>query len=97
DFALLPYQPDKSIESRFPTKIWEYMAHCLPMIIQQHPSWVNFCLSYQSCVPIDFKNPQAAAVLKRLLTDNFFQNGIPEDIFWKSKELTLLKSIEHLI
>lgn len=96
DFALLPYQPDKSIENCFPTKIWEYMAHGLPMIIQNHPNWVNYCLQYQSCLAIDYKNYSSKAVIAQIITRKFYSCGTPNDIFWHSEELTLLKSIDSL-
>lgn len=96
DFALLPYQPDKSIENCFPTKIWEYMAHKLPMIIQNHALWVNYCLPYESCIPIDYKNYSPDAILALMLSSKFYSKGIPNDIFWHSEELTLIESLDNL-
>lgn len=91
DFALMPYQPDKSIENCFPTKIWEYMAYQLPMIIQNHDVWVKYCSTYHSCIPIDFKEPHFPSLIQRMLTSTFYPKGAPEGIFWDSEEHTLLQ------
>jgi len=37
DFGLVSYQPNKSDENCLPTKMFEYMAHKLPMIVQYNP------------------------------------------------------------
>jgi len=37
DFGLVSYQPNKSTENCIPTKMFEYMAHKLPMIVQYNP------------------------------------------------------------
>lgn len=96
DFALLPYQPDKSIENCFPTKIWEYMAHSLPMIIQYHGKWTRYCHKHQSCVSIDYNQYNVQQVLDEILGKKYYPSGPPKDVFWESEELTLIKSIENL-
>lgn len=97
DFALLPYQPDKSIENCFPTKIWEYMAHGLPMIIQNHDKWVEYCQRHESCLPIDFNQYNVQWVIDEILTKKFYPSGLPNDVFWESEELTLIQSIDKLL
>lgn len=97
DFALLPYQPDKSIENCFPTKIWEYMAHSLPIIIQNHEFWVNYCEKYQSCLPIDYNNYNPHQIIKDILHKKYYPSGAPKDVFWHSEELTFIKAIERLL
>lgn len=96
DLALLPYQPDKSIENCFPTKIWEYMAHGLPMVIQNHDKWVKYCQKHQSCISIDFNQYDAHYVIGEILFKKFYINGLPNDVFWKSEELTFIQSIEKI-
>ncbi len=96
DFALLPYQPDKSIENCFPTKIWEYMAHKLPMIIQNHKPWADYCHQHNASIAINFKDYDTNEVLGRLISSKFYSFKEETDIFWQSEELTLLKAIEHL-
>lgn len=96
DFAILPYQPDKSTENCFPTKIWEYMAHKLPMVIQEHKPWISYCQKYQSCIALDFKNYSSNLVLQELLNKKFYPEGTNKNIFWESEELTFIQAIESL-
>lgn len=95
-FAIVPYQPDKSIQNRFPTKIYEYLAHQLPMIIQNHKLWVEYCQKYQSCIPIDFKNYNPELVLNKMKTCKFYPKGISNEIFWENEELTLINVIDDI-
>ena len=63
DFGLVAYHKNKSTEDCFPTKIYEYMAHQLPMVVTENPYWVKFCTKYNACISIDYKNIQPKAVL----------------------------------
>src|SRR5690606_18589829 len=90
DFALLPYQPDKSIENCLPTKIWEYMAYKIPMIIQDHKYWVDYPHASDSCIAIDYKNFENSRILAQMLSKKFYQKGAFKDIYWENEELTLL-------
>lgn len=96
DFALLPYQPDKSIENCFPTKIWEYMAHKLPMIIQDHKPWADYCRIFQAFIAIDYQNYDPKHVLQQLLTTRFYSTNKKNDFFWETEELTFLHAIKQL-
>ncbi len=97
DFAILPYQPDKSIENCFPTKIWEYMAHGLPMIIQSHKRWADYCQKHESCIAINFNQYDPHQIIESILTQKFYPFGPPNDVFWHSEELTLIKAIEKVL
>lgn len=96
NFALLPYKPDKSTENCFPTKIWEYMAHNLPMIIQNHKPWVNYCKSYSSCIAIDFNSFNIEQIKAAIRKEKFYPNPSDISFFWESEELTFLQAINKL-
>lgn len=96
DYALLPYQLDKSIENCFPTKIYEYMAHQLPLLIQDHQPWKKYCDQYDSCIAFDFNSYDPDYIFSQLIAKKFYTNGVPSEIFWENEELTFLNVISSL-
>ena len=96
DLGLVPYRPNKSTDHCMPTKIYEYMAYRLPMILQNNPYWVDFCLPYQACIPVDFSSFHAKSILNKYKTTAFYNTGKPMDIFWEKEETKLFQALDSL-
>lgn len=94
DFGLVSYQPDRSIEDKIPTKLFEYMALQLPIILQDHKPWVNFCSEFEAALPIDYKSFDIHEVNFSLNNRKFYINGTSQDLFWESEEKKLCKAVE---
>ncbi len=85
DFGLLPYQENRSFTGKWPTKIFEYMAHQLPIIIQKNKTWNEFITKHNAGLSIDFStNPSIN--ISTLLIHNFYNTPLPNNIFWSSEE-----------
>ncbi|MDN5210699.1 glycosyltransferase [Fulvivirgaceae bacterium BMA12] len=97
DVGLVPYRSNKSTDNCFPTKIYEYMAYRLPLILQNNPYWVDFCLSHGSCIPIDFLSFDPEKVLDKYSKTTFYRTGKSMDIYWETEEVKLLQAIENLV
>lgn len=97
DIGLVAYRPNKSTDNCMPTKIYEYMAYRLPMILQNNPYWVDFCQPHQACIPIDFSSFDAKSILGKYDTTDFYSAGIPMDIHWEKEESKMLKTFENLL
>ncbi|CAN5264159.1 hypothetical protein BH23BAC1_BH23BAC1_33680 [soil metagenome] len=97
DFGIVSYQPDRSTESKIPTKFFEYMALQLPIILQNHQPWVDFCAPFLSALPIDFKDFDIVELNNKLNNSNFYSSGISKDLFWESEENKLLKVVEKCL
>ncbi|MDX5418187.1 MAG: glycosyltransferase [Hymenobacteraceae bacterium] len=95
--ALLPYQPNESTFRCIPTKLYEYMAHAVPMLVQQNPLWHRIVELHQAGLSIDFTTTPAAVLLKQLKGREYYTNGIPEDVFWQTEEAKLLPLIENIL
>ncbi len=95
--ALLPYQPHVSTFSCFPTKLYEYAAYALPMIVQYNPLWDDFLQASQAGFSVDFASIDAFEVLNHIRKMRFYEPGVPSGVFWVSEEKKLLKTIQkHL-
>ena len=95
--GLVPYRANKSTDNCMPTKIYEYMAHRLPMLLQNNPYWVNFCQPHQACIPIDFSSFDCGLVLDTYDATAFYSTGKPMDIYWEQEESKLLKVLDDLV
>jgi len=93
DAGLLPYRPHTSTERCRPTKLFEYLAHGLPVLASPNPLWGALIRQHGAGLEVDFTQPPArAALLAQLRGVNFYPDGIPADALWASegKKLWLL-------
>ena len=88
--GLLPYRLNKSTENCVPTKLYEYLANGLPVIIPENPVWQRIVENKQAGFSINFSDPDPENILNRLLADTFYSGGIPTDVFWENEETKLL-------
>jgi glycogen synthase len=95
--GLLPYRPNASTFRCIPTKLYEYMAHALPILIQQNPLWQGIVEESGAGLSIDFKTVDVPVLHHQLLSTSFYSQGIPDDIFWQSEEEKLLTLVQQLL
>ncbi|TGE04557.1 glycosyltransferase [Hymenobacter fodinae] len=98
--GLLPYRPHPSTARCIPTKLFEYLAHGLPIVIPPNPHWRSLVEPSQAGVCLDFQalghSPLPEAVLATLLQQPFYPNGVPAEAFWAT-EAEKLHRLMHSI
>jgi len=97
DFGIINYKINPSTANCFPTKIYEYMANELPIIIQNYPPWSSFCLKYDAGMVLDFSHVEYEKVNNQILNTKFYRNGIPDIIFWRNDEKKLLNNVQNTL
>ncbi|WP_242919446.1 glycosyltransferase [Pontibacter liquoris] len=97
DLGLLPYQPNASTFRCIPTKLYEYVAHALPVVVQANPLWQPIVARHAAGVSIDFRTCDVAALLQQLRQQQFYTTGVPAEAFWKEEEQKLLVAITPLL
>ncbi|MHC2991221.1 glycosyltransferase, partial [Pontibacter sp. HJ8] len=95
--GLLPYRPNVSTFRCIPTKLYEYMANALPVVVQKNPLWQTIVEENGAGLSIDFSQPDVTAIYALLRQKKFYETGIPADIFWESEEKKLVQVIENLL
>ena len=98
--GLLPYRPHPSTERCRPTKLFEYLAHGLPVLVPPNPLWVGLVQAHQAGLVVDFSEPVAAAaqVATALLTAVFYPAGPPtEEVVWAGEGKKLGHLLESLL
>jgi len=93
DFGLLPYQNNKSFSGKWPTKIFEYMAHQLPIIIQKNKTWNTFIEDNNAGISINFLKLESLD-MSTFFKKEFYNNPLPNSIYWTSLEAKLTSVIE---
>lgn len=97
NLGLLPYRPHPSTERCIPTKLYEYMAYALPVLVQQNPLWQSITEAATAGLSIDFKQVSPEQLLTRIRQQRFYTSGIPPHIFWKEEEAKLLQIVKKTL
>lgn len=94
DFGILYYPPSPHTENKIPTKLYEYLAAQLPLLMQHHTPWIDVCEPYKAAIPIDFSSSiDAAGLLEKMKQPTFFPVA-PTDVSWSSEESKLRSAID---
>jgi glycogen(starch) synthase len=94
--GLLPYRPHPSTWRCRPTKLFEYLAHGLPVLVPDNPLWASTVRAYGAGLVVDFADAPAtaAAVAATLPTARFYPGGVPtEAVLWAGEG----KKLRHLL
>lgn len=97
-FALLPYQVNKSVKNRIPTKFYECIATQTPMLVQVNQAWNDFIQQYQAGTLIDFQNLSQATEQWHQVKQKVYYNNLPKNpaIYWKDEALKLIETWNNL-
>jgi glycogen(starch) synthase len=94
--GLLPYRPHPSTWRCRPTKLFEYLAHGLPVLIPTNPLWMSLVQVHGAGLAVDFGQAAQAAetVAAALSTVCFYPAGVPTDpVLWAGEG----KKLRHLL
>lgn len=98
--GLLPYQPHPSTWSCIPTKLYEYFANALPVLIPPNPLWQAEVERYEAGAAVDFQfsiqSAQTALemVSPRRYPRGFYPLGPPAEARWESEAPRLLAAVQ---
>jgi glycosyltransferase involved in cell wall biosynthesis len=95
DAGIVYYPPSPHTENSIPTKLYEYLAASLPILLQPNPAWLELCTPNQACIEVDFANVHPAYILDKLKTGVFYTGAI-EGVTWESEGKKLLEVVENL-
>ena len=96
DFGIINYHINPSTENRFPTRIYEYLANKLPILIQDHKPWRALIEKFNAGIVVDFKSPDFDRMYELMNSLNFYDKDIDDTVFWKDEERRLIELIERL-
>jgi glycosyltransferase involved in cell wall biosynthesis len=66
DFGIVCYPPSRHTENTVPTKLYEYLACQLPILLQNHRPWVELASRYRVCIAIDVPTADPHLILQQM-------------------------------
>jgi glycogen synthase len=87
--GLLPYHPHPSLSRCRPTKLFEYLAAALPVLVQQNPYWQPLIEDKNAGLGLDFRAYEARDLARQLFSRSFYGTQDLQDLYWESEEKKL--------
>ncbi len=94
DFGIISYPPSPHTENSMPTKLYEYVAAKLPVLLCDHKPWVEFCRQFDAGLILT-----AATTTTELLTlmkSEVFYKKEAADVSWLTEEQKLLVALDKI-
>lgn len=95
DLGLICYPKNKSTEGAIPTKLYEYLALQLPIVLQCNPLWEEVCAPYNASINIDYRSAQIQDLWTQIRTHKFYTLKPGAEIQWPSEAEKLLNTLEN--
>ena len=105
--GLALYQPHPSTERCRPTKLFEYLAHGLPVLVPENPLWQELILGHDAGLVLDLASPDYPVLANVLLAElasragrpgpAFYQNGFPATALWADEGKKLWHLLDSLV
>ena len=96
DFGLVLNQRNKSTDQKLPTRLFEYSAHHLPMLICENPLWTAFCDEFNAAITLNPSDFDVATILEKMKNTSFYDRGNTDSSLWESEEHKLISLINSL-
>ncbi|PJJ60316.1 glycosyltransferase [Hymenobacter chitinivorans] len=88
--GLLPYRPHPSTWRCVPTKLFEYLANGLPVLVPNNPLWADIVQRHQAGLVVSFDETKLpTGVVEALATSSFYPQGVPTEAFWPAEATKL--------
>lgn len=91
--GIVAYPDSPHTQSAIPTKLYEYLAHQLPIVCINHPTWSACITKWQAGLSIDFENYEPVEVWNQLRHAHFYPTP-PTGVFWEDEEPKLLDALQ---
>ncbi|MEM6525982.1 MAG: glycosyltransferase [Bacteroidota bacterium] len=90
DLGLICYPKNKSTEGSIPTKLYEYLALELPILLEHNPSWEQVCSPYSASVNINFTNFNPQDLWQEINRHEFYISRPGPEVEWPSEAEKLI-------
>ena len=94
-FGIICYPRAPHIRGKVPTKLYEYLACQLPILLQPEPVWAELCEPHHAAVMVDFDNPDLPKILTQL-NDSFYTSR-PMNVTWQDEEARFLDHVRKFL
>lgn len=97
DFGFVLKKPNNGInDEKLLTRLFEYTAHHLPIIMLNNPTWINFCEEFNAAIAIDPRQYEPQELLNQMMAGNFYSKGDTTSSLWETEEARFLAVIDEI-
>lgn len=97
DFGFVLKKPNKGMnDEKLLTRLFEYTANKLPILLLNNTTWVTFCQTYHAAVVVDPEDFEAADVLNQMTKEQFYTQGDISESLWESESAKLLAVLSSI-
>ncbi|WP_323756603.1 hypothetical protein [Roseivirga sp.] len=94
DFGFVLKKPNNGVnDDKILTRLFEYSANKLPMLLLNNSTWINFCDEFNAAIPIDPSYFDPEKVLALMKDSRFYTQGDTKTSLWESEESRFLDFI----
>lgn len=94
DFGIIAYPPNPSTRNTVPTKLYEYLGSQLPILLINHPPWMELCAPYAAALIFDPRFIKSETLLPQMRTPRFYTSPPGDDVFWEPEGRKLVALVE---
>ncbi|MBX2916981.1 MAG: hypothetical protein KF856_17055 [Cyclobacteriaceae bacterium] len=94
-FGIICYAPAPHIKDKVPTKVFEYLACELPILLQPEPKWVELCTPCCASIQVDFNDPDVHVINTQL--NQPFYTTKPQAVTWQAEEAHFLGWVRQFL
>ena len=95
DFGIICYPASPHTQNSIPTKLYEYLACSLPVLIQNHLPWIEITAPLNASIVVHFDHPDAHGILRQMHEQQFYSMPAKE-VTWDAEASRLLQSMNEL-
>ena len=97
DYGFVLKKPNNGMnDDKVLTRLFEYTANKLPIILLNNPTWIKFCEQFNAAIVVDPNNINAAELLSKMQPQNFYTKGDTNTSLWDSEKPKLVSLIDQL-
>jgi len=74
NFGIISYPISRHTENRIPTKLYEYLACQLPILLQNHKPWIETSKPFDAAIEINLEQSHIEPILKQIFIRSFYSN-----------------------
>lgn len=95
DFGFVLKKPNNGMnDEKILTRLFEYTANKLPMLLLNNPKWVEFCNQFNAAIQVDPEDFHAKTLLDAMKNTDFYTKGNTENSLWATEKPKLLEVLE---
>lgn len=97
DFGFVLKKPNKGMnDEKLLTRLFEYTANKLPILLLNNPTWVTYCKTFNAAVVVDPESIDVASVLTQMTTQEFYTEGDISQSLWATESPKLMALISSI-